>query len=175
MIGFFDGLNIVDITELFSPPRVANQGERQGLKAGSSMEYDQKGLKCMDELNKNELECLVKDMLDTAEEFISEGMTSCKIRPNQDDQCSARTSKTSDHTSPRFVQQHRRVEDTQEDADKQSSEPKPISRKVRWADLDEEEKEEELQSLRLKIEEDLVKNSRTKAIMQLKHDKGCSR
>ena len=39
------------------------------------MEYDTKGLKCMGELNKNDLECLIKDMANTAEDLISEGIT----------------------------------------------------------------------------------------------------
>ena len=38
MIGFFKGLNIVDITEVFSPPRVVKQGELIGLRSGSSMD-----------------------------------------------------------------------------------------------------------------------------------------
>ena len=38
MIGFFKGLNIVDITEVFSPPRVVKQGEKLGFKAGTSMD-----------------------------------------------------------------------------------------------------------------------------------------
>ena len=38
MVGFFRGLNIIDITEVFSPPRVVTQGAKIGLKAGSSMD-----------------------------------------------------------------------------------------------------------------------------------------
>ena len=38
MIGMFTELNIVDITEVFSPPRVVMQGMKIGLKAGSSMD-----------------------------------------------------------------------------------------------------------------------------------------
>ena len=34
----FTALNIVDITEVFSPPRVVIQGEKLGLRAGSSMD-----------------------------------------------------------------------------------------------------------------------------------------
>ena len=38
MIGMLTALNIVDITEVFSPPRVVIQGEKLGLRAGSSMD-----------------------------------------------------------------------------------------------------------------------------------------
>ena len=38
MMGMFIKLNIVDITEVFSPPRVAMQGMQIGLTAGSSMD-----------------------------------------------------------------------------------------------------------------------------------------
>ena len=38
MIGMFTSLNIVDISEVFSPPRVVMQGMKTGLKAGSSMD-----------------------------------------------------------------------------------------------------------------------------------------
>ena len=38
MIGMFTELNIDDITEVFSPPRVVMQGMKIGLKAGSSMD-----------------------------------------------------------------------------------------------------------------------------------------
>ena len=38
MIGMFTALNIVDISEVFSPPRVVMQGMKIGLKAGSSMD-----------------------------------------------------------------------------------------------------------------------------------------
>ena len=38
MMGMFTELNIVDITEVFSPPRVVMQGMQIGLKAGSSMD-----------------------------------------------------------------------------------------------------------------------------------------
>ena len=38
MVAFFRGLNIVDLTEIFSPPRIAKQCDRYGLKAGSSMD-----------------------------------------------------------------------------------------------------------------------------------------
>ena len=38
MIGLLTSLNIVDITEVFSPPRVVAQGEKLGLRAGSSMD-----------------------------------------------------------------------------------------------------------------------------------------
>ena len=38
MIGLLANLNIIDITEVFSPPRVVLQGERLGLRAGSSMD-----------------------------------------------------------------------------------------------------------------------------------------
>ena len=38
MIGLLTSLNIIDITEAFSPPRVMIQGERLGLRAGSSMD-----------------------------------------------------------------------------------------------------------------------------------------
>ena len=36
MMGMFTSLNIVDISEVFSPPRVVMQGMKIGLKAGSS-------------------------------------------------------------------------------------------------------------------------------------------
>ena len=35
---FFRGLNIVDITEVYSPQRVVRQGEKIGLTAGDSMD-----------------------------------------------------------------------------------------------------------------------------------------
>ena len=38
MIGFFRGINVVDITEIFSPPRIARQCKAFGLRAGSSMD-----------------------------------------------------------------------------------------------------------------------------------------
>ena len=38
MIGLFTSLNIIGITEVFSPPRVVLQGKRLGLRAGSSMD-----------------------------------------------------------------------------------------------------------------------------------------
>ena len=66
----------------------------------------------------------------------------------------------------------RRAENKQEDADKQSSEPKPISRKEprkKWADLGGEE--EQLQSQKEIIELEMVRKAK-KAIMQLKIDKG---
>ena len=37
MIGLLTSLNIIDITEVFCPPRVVLQGKRLGLRAGSSM------------------------------------------------------------------------------------------------------------------------------------------
>ena len=75
-------------------------------------------------------------MVDTAEDFISEGMAIENFGSHGD--------------LPPMIDEGRRAEDKQEEAKKQSSEPKPISRKelrLRWADLDEEE--EELHSLRL--------------------------
>ena len=39
------------------------------------MEYDKSELKGMGKLNENELACLIKEMIDTAEDFISEGVT----------------------------------------------------------------------------------------------------
>ena len=38
MMGMLTGLNIVDITDVFSPPRVVMQGMKIGLKALSSMD-----------------------------------------------------------------------------------------------------------------------------------------
>ena len=38
MVGLFTALNIVDISEVFSPPRVVMQGMKIGLKFGSSMD-----------------------------------------------------------------------------------------------------------------------------------------
>ena len=38
MIGFLRGVNVVDITEIFSPPRIAQQCKAFGLRAGSSMD-----------------------------------------------------------------------------------------------------------------------------------------
>ena len=38
MLGMSTALNIVDITEVFTPPRVLIQGEKLGLCAGSSMD-----------------------------------------------------------------------------------------------------------------------------------------
>ena len=38
MIGMFSELNIVDITEVFSPPRVVMQGMKIGLTAGYGVE-----------------------------------------------------------------------------------------------------------------------------------------
>ena len=38
MTGLFTSLNIVDISEVFSPPRVVMQGLKIGLRAGSSMD-----------------------------------------------------------------------------------------------------------------------------------------
>ena len=38
MMGMFTELNIVDISEVFSPTRVVMQGMKIGLKAGSSMD-----------------------------------------------------------------------------------------------------------------------------------------
>ena len=38
MTGMFTSLNIVDISEVFSPPRVVMQGMKIGLRAGSSMD-----------------------------------------------------------------------------------------------------------------------------------------
>ena len=38
MIGLLTSLSIIDITEVFSPPRVVLQAERLGLRAGSSMD-----------------------------------------------------------------------------------------------------------------------------------------
>ena len=37
MISVLTSLNIIDITEVFSPPRVVKQGEKLGLRSGSSM------------------------------------------------------------------------------------------------------------------------------------------
>ena len=38
MIGFLRSLNIIDVNEIFSPPRVVRQCEKFGLKAGNSMD-----------------------------------------------------------------------------------------------------------------------------------------
>ena len=38
VMGMFSELNIVDITEVFSPPRVVMQGMKIGVRAGSSMD-----------------------------------------------------------------------------------------------------------------------------------------
>ena len=38
MVGMLTSMNIVDISEVFSPPRVVMQGLKIGLKAGSSMD-----------------------------------------------------------------------------------------------------------------------------------------
>ena len=38
MIGLLTSLNIIDITEVFSPLRVVTQGEKLGLRSGSSMD-----------------------------------------------------------------------------------------------------------------------------------------
>ena len=43
MNAFFQGLNIIDIAEVFSPPRVVKQGEKLGLSAGTSMTCSQGG------------------------------------------------------------------------------------------------------------------------------------
>ena len=38
MIGLLTSLNIIDITDVFSPLRVVTQGEKLGLRSGSSMD-----------------------------------------------------------------------------------------------------------------------------------------
>ena len=38
MIGLFTSLNIIDMREVFSPPRVVTLGEKLGLRPGSSMD-----------------------------------------------------------------------------------------------------------------------------------------
>ena len=38
MVGMFTALNIVDISEMFSPPRVVVQGMKIEFKGGSSMD-----------------------------------------------------------------------------------------------------------------------------------------
>ena len=117
------------------------------------VDYDAKGLKCMGSIDKGGLETLIKDMIDTAEEYLDQ----------HDDPNGSRGE------LPPTTDEAGRVAEKKEDAVEQRPQPKPVSQKkqgkLSWASLTEEE---ELTDMENQIEHALIENAK-KYIMELKN------
>ena len=83
----------------------------RGLK--DQMVYDAKGLKCLGELSRKDMERVYRDMVETAADFIEENITD-EISGSHGD-------------SPPMTDEGRRADDQDQHAMRQSSKPKPIS------------------------------------------------
>ena len=109
------------------------------------VDYDAKGLKCMGSIDKGGLETLIKDMIDTAEEYLDQ----------HDDPNGSRGE------LPPTTDEAGRVAEKKEDAVEQCPQPKPVSQKkqgkLSWASLTEEE---ELTDMENQIEHALIENAK---------------
>ena len=92
----------------------------KGLK--KQIEYDAKGLTCCGELSKKEAEDLIRDMVETAKDFIDEDIADETIGSHGD--------------LPPMTDEGRRADVQDQHATWQSSEPKPISQiRKKWAEI----------------------------------------
>ena len=122
----------------------------KGLK--DQIEYDDKGMMCLGEMNIIELDGMLKDMIDIVDEMVEQ--------PSDDEI-------TGSHVDSAPVTDEAARGALPSTRNKATPPPKPISRerRVSWADQTEEE--EEVKELRRKIEEDIYKKTR-RCIMEMR-------